>query len=55
LWCMDQPNMINLRVFLEELSAKIQRCSVPMVFGCDFNLIRGRGDKNNSNIDWRLV
>jgi hypothetical protein len=26
-----------------------------MVFGCDFNLIRGRGDKNNSNIDWRLV
>jgi hypothetical protein len=26
-----------------------------MIFGGDFNLIRWRGGKNNSNIDWRLV
>jgi hypothetical protein len=25
------------------------------VLGGDFNLIRGKGNKNNSNIDWRLV
>jgi hypothetical protein len=40
---------------LEELYEKKQRCSVPMIFGGDFNLIRWRGGKNNSNIDWRLV
>jgi hypothetical protein len=26
-----------------------------MVLGADFNLIRSRGDKDNSNIDRRLV
>jgi hypothetical protein len=37
--------------FLEELSEKCEKTKVPMVFGGDVNLIRGRGDKNNDNIN----
>lgn len=42
-------------VFLEELSAKCNKTTVPLVIGGDFNLIRGRADKNIDNIDWNLV
>jgi hypothetical protein len=41
--------------FLEELAGKCSRTKVTMVIGGDFNLIRGRGDKNNNNIDWKCV
>jgi hypothetical protein len=43
------------REFLVELAEKYDRTSVPIVMGGDFNLIRGRGDKNNQNINWGLV
>jgi exonuclease III len=33
--------------FLEELANKCNKTSVPMVMRGDFNLIRGRSDKNN--------
>jgi exonuclease III len=41
--------------FLEELKNKCRNSEVPMVLGGDFNLIRGRADKSNSNINWNLV
>jgi hypothetical protein len=35
---------------LEELAEKCDRTNVPVVMAGDFNLIRGRGDKNNQNL-----
>ena len=37
--------------FLAELSSAILACSLPLVVGGDFNLIRGSEDKNNDNIN----
>jgi hypothetical protein len=48
-------SMKSQKFFLEELKQKCQRRDVAMVLGADFNLIRSRGDKDNSNIDRRLV
>jgi hypothetical protein len=42
-------------MFLEELKQKLIRTEMTVVLGGDFNLIRDRGDKNNDNIDWRMV
>ena len=41
--------------FLAELSSAILACSLPLVVGGDFNLIRGSEDKNNDNINWPRV
>jgi hypothetical protein len=41
--------------FLEELQTKCEKTNVPMVLGGDFNLIRCQMDKNNRNVNWRLV
>jgi hypothetical protein len=54
-WSMDLHIMIKSREFLVELAKKYDRTSVPIVMGGDFNLIRGRGDKNKQNINWGLV
>jgi hypothetical protein len=35
------------REFLEELSAEVESCRLPLVVGGDFNLIRGSRDKSN--------
>jgi hypothetical protein len=45
----------RLELFLEELKQKCLRIDVLVVLGGDFNLIRGKGYKNNNNIDWRLI
>jgi hypothetical protein len=44
----------NSERFLE-LSRKCERTGVPIVLGGYFNLIRGRCDKNNDNINLMLV
>jgi exonuclease III len=41
--------------FLEELKNKCLKTEVLVVIGGDFNLICCGADKNNSNIDWRMV
>jgi exonuclease III len=38
-------------VFLLELESAISRSSLPVFVAGDFNLIRGRANKNNNNID----
>jgi exonuclease III len=52
---MALHTMINPGIFLEKLVEKCNRTNVPIVMGGDFNLIRGRGDKNNQNINWGMV
>ena len=37
----------KMEEFLYEISGKIARCQSPIIMGRDFNLIRGRQDKNN--------
>jgi hypothetical protein len=37
--------------FLAEFTATIHACTLPVVVGGDFNLIRGSEDKNNDNIN----
>jgi hypothetical protein len=41
--------------FLVELESAISRPSFPVFVAGDFNLIRGRADKNNNNIDWQCI
>ena len=41
--------------FLSEMTTAISACSLPLVVGGDFNLIRGSEDKNNDNINWPRV
>jgi hypothetical protein len=41
--------------FLSELEQVVNRSQYPVVVARDFNLIRGRADKNNRNIDWPRV
>jgi hypothetical protein len=38
-----------------ELTATIHACTLPVLVGGDFNLIRGSEDKNNDNINWPCV
>jgi hypothetical protein len=41
--------------FLAELEEIVTHAQYPVVVARDFNLIRGRADKNNRNIDWPHV
>jgi hypothetical protein len=41
--------------FLSELDQVVSHSQYPVVFAGDFNLIRGRADKNNRNIYWPRV
>jgi hypothetical protein len=41
--------------FLLELESAISRSPFPVFVAGDFNLIRGRADKNNNNIDWQRI
>jgi exonuclease III len=41
--------------FLLELESTIARSAFTVFVAGDFNLIHGRADKNNDNIDWQLV
>jgi hypothetical protein len=41
--------------FLNELEQVVNRSQYPVVVAGDFNLIRGRADKNNRNIEWPHV
>jgi hypothetical protein len=43
------------RAFLEEISAKGAKSNLPLLMGGDFNLIRTANDKNNENLNWRLM
>jgi hypothetical protein len=43
------------RGFLDEISAKVARCTLPIFMGGDFNLIRAAEDKNNDNLNWPLI
>ena len=42
-------------LFLDELSIKLESCSLPTVIGGDFNLLRCPLDKNNDNFSWSLA
>src|SRR4051812_1357801 len=42
-------------VFLAELSAKVGRCSSPVVVAGDFNLIRSPEEKSSDNVDLSRV
>lgn len=42
-------------LFLDELTAKIDSCNLPLLIGGDFNLPRSPDDKNNSNFSWLLA
>ncbi|KAM0877644.1 hypothetical protein ACQ4PT_035357 [Festuca glaucescens] len=39
------------RTFFDELRAKIDRCTTPVVVASDFNLIRSPEDKSSANVD----
>ncbi|CAM0884540.1 unnamed protein product [Alopecurus aequalis] len=41
--------------FLGELEHEVTNCDLPLVVEGDFNLIRGAGDKNNSNLNWPRI
>jgi hypothetical protein len=43
------------RVFLAEISYKIETCTLPLLMGADFSLIRSAADKNNDNLNWPLM
>ncbi|XP_071683220.1 uncharacterized protein [Lolium perenne] len=43
------------RGFLDEISGKIARCTLPILMGGDFNLIRAAEDKSNANLNWPLI
>jgi hypothetical protein len=43
------------RGFLDEISDKVARCTLPIIMGGDFNLIRTAEDKSNDNLNWPLI
>jgi hypothetical protein len=45
----------RLSLFLQELEEVVSQATSPVLVARDFNLIRGRNDKNNKNIDWPRV
>ena len=45
----------NSSFFIEELNSLCQNCSLPLVIGGDFNLIRELGDKSSTNCDHSLI
>ena len=42
-------------LFLDELSAKIEACNLPINMGGDFNLLRSPSEKSNDNFSWPLA
>jgi hypothetical protein len=42
-------------LFLQELEEVVSRATYLVLVAGDFNLLRGRADKNNKNIDWTRV
>ena len=42
-------------IFLDELSNKLESCTIPIVLGGDFNLLHSPADKNNLNFSWPLT
>lgn len=42
-------------LFLDEITSKIESCSIPLLIGGDFNLLRSPPDKNTPNFSWPLV
>jgi exonuclease III len=43
------------RVFLSEITHKINSTVEPLIMGGDFNLIRSEEDKNNDIINWARI
>ena len=41
--------------FLDELSIKIESCQLPLLIGCDFNLLRFPSDRSSPNFSWPLA
>jgi hypothetical protein len=41
--------------FLRELEREVTSCSLPLVVGGDFNLIRRRQDKSNEMVNWPRI
>lgn len=42
-------------LFLDEILNKIESCSLPMLIGGDFNLLRSPSDKSSSHFSWPLA
>ena len=42
---------LSSSAFLAELTAKMERCSTPIVIARDFNIIRSPDDKRSANVD----
>lgn len=42
-------------LFLDELSSKIDSCTLSLLIGGDLNLLRSPSDKNNDNFSWQLA
>ena len=42
-------------LLLDELSSKIDSCTLPLRIGGDFNLLRSPIDKSNSTFSWPLT
>ena len=42
-------------IFLDEISNKVEACTLPLVIGGDFNLLRSPADKNNNIFSWTLA
>ena len=41
--------------FLDEITHKVEACTLPLVIGGDFNLLRSPADKNTNNFSWSLA
>lgn len=42
-------------LFLHEISNKVESCTLPLLVGGDFNLLRYPSDKNSNNFSWLLA
>lgn len=45
-------NHSQSQLFLDEISLKVASSNLPLLIGCDFNLLRSPSNKNNSNFSW---
>jgi exonuclease III len=58
-WCFvlvyGPADHSRTREFLEELEAEVANCSLPLVVGGDFNLIRRSQDKSNEVVCWSRI
>jgi endonuclease/exonuclease/phosphatase (EEP) superfamily protein YafD len=53
--CLRPADHSRTREFLEELEAEVANCSLPLVVGGDFNLIRRSQDKSNEVVCWSRI